>query len=487
MKAVNSVLVVGGGTAGLISAIILKKKLDIKIDIVHSKDIGIIGVGEGSTEHWKEFMDYAGIDQYELIRETDATYKSGIMFEGWNDQKYLHSVATPLDSKTAQYHHVYSNLISNNIKPISPKSFWDSKIDKIFLNQPKGFPANQFHFNTHKLNEFLIKIAKSIGINIIEDEVLDLTLDNDGYIDFILGKKTRYKYDFYIDSTGFKRFLISKLGGKWESYKKYLKMKSAIVFQTEDEDNYNFWTLAKAMDYGWMFRIPVWGRYGNGYIYDSDYITEDQATQEVEKLFQSPLEIRKKFKFDPGALSECWIKNCCAIGVSANFVEPLEASSIGTSIQQSFLLMHRISQYDEKVIKNYNKSISDIMKNIRDFICLHYMTKKDNTDFWRDLKNVEIPDSLLSNLEVWKDRLPINEDFNNLSDYILFRDTNFIMVMEGLELFNRSSIRREYQSLHPYIKNEAEQIVSMHRDFDSNLNTITHKDFLTLVRNPCIL
>lgn len=483
MKTVKSVLVVGGGTAGLISAIILKKKLDISVDIVHSKNIGIIGVGEGSTEHWKEFMEYVGIDQYELIKETDATYKSGIMFEGWSSKNYLHSVATPLDIKTAQYHHVYSNMISNHISPISPVSFWENKIDKNFINETKGFPANQFHFNTHKLNEFLIKIAKSIGVNVFEDEILDVNLDNEGYIDTIVGEKMQYKYDFYIDSTGFKRFLISKLGGKWESYKKYLKMKSAIVFQTEDQSNYNFWTLAKAIDYGWMFRIPVWGRYGNGYIYDSDYINEDQAKQEAERIFQTPLEIRKKFNFDPGALEECWIKNCCAIGVSANFVEPLEASSIGTSIQQSFLLMHRISHYDEKTIKSYNKSISDIMKNIRDFICLHYITKKDNTNFWKDLKDIELPDSLQSNLETWKNRLPINEDFNNLSDYILFRDANFIMVMEGLELFDRDAIKKEYESLHPHIKYQSEQVVSMHKEFDANLNTITHKEFLSLIRN----
>jgi len=483
MKTVKSLVVVGGGTAGIISAIILKKKLDIQIDIVHSKIIGIIGVGEGSTEHWKEFMQYAGIDMHTLIKETDATFKVGIMFEGWNSSNYLHSVVSPLNSKVGQYHYVYSKMIAENNLPINPTSFWQNRIDKDFLNNPNLSPANQFHFNTHKLNDFLMVLAKSLGINIFEDDIIDVKLDDTGYIDTIIGEKKNYKYDFYIDSTGFKRFLISKLGGKWKSYSEYLKMKSAIVFQTSDEENYNFWTLAKAMDYGWMFRIPVWGRHGNGYIFDSDYIDADTAKKEAEKLFQKPLDVKRTFNFDPGALEECWIKNCCAIGVSANFVEPLEASSIGTSIQQSFLLMHRLSTYDDNVIKSYNKSVNDIMQNIRDFICLHYLTNKDSTDFWKDLKNTPLPETLSTNLEIWKNRLPIKEDFNQLSDYILFTDPNFILVMEGLNLFNKDAIGQEFNSLDPAIKHRAAQIVQSHRYADANLDTVSHKEFIRLIRN----
>lgn len=480
---VKSLLVVGGGTAGLISAIILKTKLNIKIDIVHSKNIGIIGVGEGSTEHWKEFMDFVGIDQYDLIKKVDATYKSGIMFEGWTDRNYFHSVATPLDNKAGQYHHVYGKMIVEGFDSISPRSFWESKIDKNLLNLKKAFPSNQFHFNTYKLNDFLIDFAKSIGITVLEDEINDIKIDNQGFIEEVIGNEKKYKYDFYIDSTGFKRLLISKLGGKWKSFRQYLKMKSAIVFQTEDEENYNFWTLAKALDYGWMFRIPVWGRYGNGYIFDSDYIDADQATKEIENLFQRKIDVRKSFNFDPGTLEDVWIKNCCAIGVSANFVEPLEASSIGTSIQQSFLLMHRLAEYNDDIIKSYNKSVSDIMENIRDFICLHYLTDKSSSEFWKDLKNVPIPDTLASKLEIWRHKLPINEDFNNLSDYILFRESNFIMVMHGLNLFDRNSIKYEYESHSKSIKAQAERIISDFLYANNSLNTISHKEFLNLIRN----
>jgi tryptophan halogenase len=260
-------------------------------------------------------------------------------------------------------------------------------------------------------------------------------------------------------------------------------MNSAITFQTEDEENYNFWTLARAMDYGWMFKIPVWGRHGNGYIFDSQYISADKAKQEVERYLGKDIEIGKQFKFDPGALEECWIKNCCAIGISANFVEPLEASSIGTSIQQSFLLMHRLSRYNDNVIKSYNKSVQDIMQNIRDFICLHYITKKQSTDFWKNLQSMPIPDTLAENLEIWKQKLPIREDFNKLSDYILFTDSNFILVMEGLEMFDKAAIKQEFTFLNPFIKQHAEHILFSHLQSDNKLNTIPHKEFIKLIRN----
>ena len=481
MKNVNSVLVVGGGTAGLISAIILKRKLDINVDVVYSKNIGIIGVGEGSTEHWKEFMDVAGIDQYTLLKECDATFKSGIMFEGWTDKTYFHNVIDPYSKQSGQYHCVYGKQISEN-NPLTSKNIWGSRINKWFVNKPEEFHAFQFHFNTHKLNDFLIRVAKSLGINFYDDEIVDLKFHDDESIKSLVGNNAVYEYDFYIDSTGFKRVLMNRLGAKWISFKKYLKMKSAITFQTGDEENYNYWTLAKAMDYGWRFKIPVWGRHGNGYIFDSDYISADQAHKELELEFGKKIEIGKQFFFDPGYLDRTWIKNCCAIGLSGSFVEPLEATSIGTSIQQSFLLTYRLSNYTEKVIEKYNNSIKDIMENIRDFIVLHYITKKDNTQFWKDIKNLEIPDSLKENLAIWKHRLPMREDFAELSNYILFKSANFILVMDGLELFDRQSIKQEFLK-HSFITQKyAHDSIDEFVEFEKSVNYTSHKKFIELIR-----
>jgi tryptophan halogenase len=320
-----------------------------------------------------------------------------------------------------------------------------------------------------------------MGINIIDDEINDVKLSQDGSIKSIVGTR-EYNYDFFIDSTGFKRLLIDKLGAKWQSYSKYLKMKSAITFQTPDSENYNLWTLAKAMDAGWLFRIPVWGRYGNGYIFDSDYITKEQAQQEVEKYFGHSIDVGKQFNFDSGCVDRVWIKNCCAIGISGSFVEPLEATSIGTSIQQAFLLMHRITNYNESVIDRYNSSFNDIMENIRDFIILHYITKKNDTQFWKDVSNIELPESLKAKLNMWKHKLPIDEDFNNLSNYVLFKASNHILVLNGLDIFDRNSIKNEYDSNYDYVKEDAERTISELHYFENSIKTLGHKEYLKAIR-----
>jgi len=154
------ILIVGGGTAGLICANILKKFLNADIDIVRSEKIGIVGVGEGSTEHFRDFIEFVGIDQYDLIRECDATYKSGIMFDEWTEKPYLHHVGYPFNSVFGQYSYAYAKQISDNEEFLSSKMLWENKVEQYFLNKPEEFPFNQYHFNTYKLNDFLSKFSK---------------------------------------------------------------------------------------------------------------------------------------------------------------------------------------------------------------------------------------------------------------------------------------------------------------------------------------
>lgn len=485
MKNCQSIAVVGGGTAGFISALILKKKFPfLKVSIIHSSKIGTVGVGEGSTEHWKNFLNFLEVDHAEVFKYCDATLKCGIMFKDWAKNDYLHSVQVEYNQKYGQYSHVYANIISKNLdsKSMSSKLSWSNEINRWFLDHPDQCPTSQFHFNTNKLNSWLTSKATALGICIIDDEIIDVEIKNNGDVGKLYGKENKYEYDFYIDSTGFKKLLISKLGAKWQSFSKYLRMKSAIVFPTPDENNYNNWTLAQAMDYGWMFRIPVWGRYGNGYIYDSNYINQDKAKLEVEKYFGREIEISKQINFDPGALDKVWINNCVAIGLSASFVEPLEASSIGTSIQQSFLLMNNLINYDQTVIDSYNDSCKSILENIRDFIVLHYMVDKNNSQFWRDQKLLEIPDSLAAKLKIWKNRLPISEDFSKDSRYILFSEDHHILVLHGLGLFNTESIRKEYEMHDSQVKIEAETAVNNNLLHQDTVARISHKEYISRYR-----
>lgn len=483
MKNIRNLAIVGGGSAGLVSALILKSKFPhMQVDVIRSSAIGIIGVGEGSTEHWTVFTDFIGVNYEEVIRECDATFKSGIMFKGWSENDYLQSIGSGFTHREKNYPFVYGHQIAQDVHPsqiVSPHA-WDSRVNTWFIGKPESSPTMQFHFNTHKLNEFLTRKAQERGIGIIDDEITDVEVTDAG-IGTLTGKAGTYNYDFYIDSTGFKRLLIDKLGAKWRSHGEYLKMKSAITFATEQDEEIPMWTTAQAMDAGWMFSIPTYGRTGNGYIFDSDFITVEQAKAEVEKFLGRSVEFGKQISFDPGALDTPWIKNCCAIGLSASFVEPLEASSIGTSIQQSFLLTDTLVNYNDAVINKYNKIMTGIIDNIRDFIVLHYVSPRRDTEFWRSVAETKLPESLQEKLDVWHHKLPTMDDFIESSEYRLFSAYHHTLVLHGLGLFDINSIRNEYFHTSQATKQNAigtlDQLVNM------RCQTISHTLFVELIRN----
>mgnify|MGYP003134959346 CR=1 FL=1 len=465
-----NITILGAGTAGLIAALTIKNRFKkFNIQVIKSDKLGIIGVGEGSTEHWRSFCDFNNISIKELIEETDATFKYGIMFEGWTKEPYFHNVNTELlNIKLGQYLAGYGFCTKNNLnsKKYTLPFCWNSNIAKDNL-------ANQFHFNTIKLNKFLIKKCEQIGINFIDDKITDLKFNDFGYIDCLFSKENKYTSDFFIDCSGFKKFLISKLGAKWISYKEYLPMNEAIAFPTEDTEEYTPFTLAKAMSGGWMWRIPTNGRWGNGYVYNNNYITAEEAKQECEIYLNKKINIAKNIKFEAGSLDRAWIKNCVAIGLSSSFIEPLEASSIGTSIQQSFLLIHLLSNYQQKDIDLYNKKFISIVENIRDFVLLHYMCNKKDSKFWKELQ-LKLPQSLIDILEKVKSRLLIKEDFDN--EYLLFTEPNFIIVLNELNLIDKSKITREYDNLSENLKTLTERNVN--QILNKRHNTMGHKLFL---------
>ena len=481
--------ILGSGTAGFVTALILKNTYpNYTIDIISSSDIGIIGVGEGSTEHWAKFIDYCGIHPHEIVKHCGSTFKSGIMFKGWGSKDYLQGVEGSILGAHNETPMMYAKLIGEDCDPIDLVSHttWHSQVpfNKFIDISPDEMPVTQYHFNTRELNLFLSYKCAEAGIAQYDDKITNIHQNEDG-ITKLVGENAEYKYDFYVDCSGFARLLIGKLGAEWQSYSKYLKMKRAIVFPTGDEEEYPYWTLAQAMNYGWMFRIPVWGRKGNGYIFDSDYITDEQAKAEVEEYLGHEIEIAKTISFDPGALDNTWIKNVCAIGLSASFVEPLEASSIGTSIQQAFLLASRLHGYNQASIEKYNQEVNAILDNIRDFVLLHYLTDRDDTDFWRDARNVELPKSLEHNLKIWKNKLPIAGDLNTGSKNVLFNEYNHAIVLHGLGLFDTESIKQQFESFPQAVQDYAHQSVDALRHTETSIKTIPHKMMIDLIRRLC--
>jgi tryptophan halogenase len=442
----KNLAVIGGGTSGLVAALILRKTYPkLKIDLIESDKIGIIGVGEGSTEHWNNFMIHCDINTSEMIRETDATFKYGINFDNWNGdgKNYIHSVSSAFNVESqSNSKFVYAWLVANNY---SPKNLVHEYVEKSLHRKPY-WSINQFHFNTFKLNQYLHDLCKKRNIGIINAELQSATLDDHGNIYEVLTEDGRkFQYEFYIDSTGFHRFLLSKhLGAKWQSYQKYLPMNRAIAFPTERTEDIPSWTLSKSMSSGWLWRIPTQGRYGNGYVFNDSFMDFDKAQQEVELLYGHKVEVAKQISFEAGCVDRCWIKNCAGIGLSTGFVEPLEASSIGFAIQQAFLLSTALSSYVPNIdysSRIYNRECNELMENILDFVALHYLVKRDDTEFWKSVQSLPRTDSLNEKLEIFKHSFPGKGDFENRR--VMFKEANWILVMHGLGLIPKDVAKNE--------------------------------------------
>jgi len=455
MKTKN-IAVVGGGTAGIVTALVLKNYFpELKVDLIQSGTIGIIGVGEGSTEHWSKFMRHCNIDLAELFRETDATFKYGINFANWNGdgRSYIQSVNGEINvSGPVGCKFVYANLISQRVDPLALVKPWVIKSEL----RENNYGINQFHFNTFKLNEYLHKKCVAAGINIIDTVLTEVSLSEDGSVDSLISEDGRtFKYDFYVDSTGFAGVIMRKaMGIEWVSYAKYLPVNSAIAFPTERLEEIPAWTLSRAMKAGWLWRIPTQERFGNGYVFNDQFLDFEGAQKEVEELYGHPIEVAKKIKFEAGCLAKSWHKNCAAIGLSSSFIEPLEASSIGTSIQQAFVLAESLQMYvpgNDIAEKRFNRNSNDIWENIVNFVALHYKVKRDDTDFWKHVKTLPTPPGLEKLLEAWKYKMPTDIDFENRA--VLFQAANFIIVMYGLGLIDPKLAEEEIAKLPDILRN----------------------------------
>lgn len=482
---INNLIILGGGTSGLVNAIILKsiyRKLDITI--VKSSDIGIIGVGEGSTEHWARFIQVAGISVHELLKETDATFKSGIKFINWNgdDDYYFHSVHSQfLRESYNGSNNIYLGMIAEgkNHHEIIPEN-----IHKSVHYEPLEGTVNQFHFNTMKLNDYLIKQCLLRDIKIIDDTVDDVILDNTGHVSTLVGKLGNYSADFFIDCSGFKRVISSKLGAKWVDCSDYLPMNSAFAFPTEKLEDIPSHTLSTAMSSGWMWRIPTFERFGNGYVYCDKFITDEQAIAEAQSVFSHPINIAKTFKFKAGYVDKFWIKNCVSVGLAGSFVEPLEASSIGTSIQQAFGIANSLINYengDQSLIDKYNFDFEDVAKNIIDFVQLHYITNRNDSDFWKYCKNLKLTEFNQKTLEYFKKFGPNTTFFTK--PYLLFRDVNWLLVMHGLKMLDVNSIKTMMSQQNDDMLFSIEELQKDFKTFVEKQTMISHRECLEILKS----
>ena len=458
-KVIENIIVVGGGTAGCISALMLKKRYPYKnISIIESSKVGIVGVGESSTEHWTSFCKFIGINPLVAVTKCNGTFKHGVYFENWAEKDFVHSISAGQCTRFLSYYSVYGHLISRKSDPLELTDCPDYKFvgkygykkclegDPNYKKSSKCFkvstPVNQYHFDTFALNKFLHNLCEKSGIKVYIDDIKSIELDpENGEIKSLVSKKDTYEADFFIDCSGFSKLLLhKKMNIPWVSYSKYLPLNSAIAFATDEMEEYNSYTKSTARDYGWSWTIPTQTKTGNGYVYCDRFITKEQAHEEIEKCYGKELEVSREFKFDPGRLEKCWHNNCFAVGLSQSFVEPLEATSIGSVIQQMFCFLHFLPSYD---VDRCNDHVNQIFDNIVDYIQAHYLIKKENTEFWKEIKyNFNLTDNLQNNLSIWNHKLPSPIDIN--CPWGMFSSINYIQILYGLDWFDIEKIKTEY-------------------------------------------
>jgi tryptophan 7-halogenase len=489
---INSTIILGGGNAGLMSALYLKTSLNsLDISVIKSKKIGTIGVGEGSTEHWTRFASAVGITMVELIEHCGATIKTGIKFENWHGDgtSYFHSLPECLiymDGYTGMPH-TMMRLIGDGVD--SQSLHWPLVLENNIVTEPLT-DYYQFHFDSEKLNAYLQQLCIKKGITLIDAEIVDCILDNEGFVQSIVDDNNQqYSADFFIDSSGFKRVIASKLGATWVDWSKHLPLNSAIAFQTGEQDVIPVYTLAKAMNSGWHWRSPVQGRFGNGYVFSDQFITEEQAVDEIQTHFKDTITIGRKINFVSGKVNQAWIKNCVSIGLSSNFVEPLEASSISTTIQQIRLLVSGLDNWDRNdtgTIKAYNRVFDDTMFNVLDFIQLHYFTQREDTEFWRWCKHeITMTDFNKENLEMFKTNFvnqTILPEDGVMSNFRIYDCLNWIQVMHGLRMFDTTKIKALYEKRYSglyrdWCENNIKQMTKITKD-----GWVDHKEAIASVK-----
>lgn len=441
-----NLVILGGGTAGWITALYMRALLpQSKITLIQNSTIGIVGVGEATTPNFIDYLKIVNIDYKELIKHSDATIKLGISFENWNgdNQRYFHPFSDRITSfkrsNAIDDDSIYSKFLMNynydfNESIYCNKLAYNNKIDLEHC-------AFAMHFNSNALSHYLQLVGKERSIDIIEGTFQTVTTNEQGFItSIVLDEDRSILCDFVFDCSGFSRLLIGNHFKEfWISYKQHLPVKKAIPFWLDLDNDTKPYTTATAMKYGWIWQTPLQSRIGAGYVFDSDYISVDQALDEAEMLFGRELEVRKVLDFEAGRYNNFWVKNCCAFGLSSSFIEPLESTSIFSTINQLILFTNYIQELsicDEISIRSFNKLITNSVDNIRNFVYFHYLTKRNDSEFWKEfkLKNLA-PKEFIPLLEAL--RIGKTSKFDFTKTIGSFYEFSFMHVGHGIKFFDQ--------------------------------------------------
>lgn len=420
------IIIVGGGTAGWISALMISKICNgvHEVCLVESEKIKTIGVGEGSTGFLRgiinnEVWDY-GCNEIEFMKYTNSIPKMGILFKDWKSvgTEYMEPIDGPTSTNFLNSYPLLSSYVANNID-ISLSSLngrlIKEKMSSFFLKENSVFHEHNHthHFDAKLAAEYF---EKKCGKNVkkINGEIFDFTLNQNGFVATLLLEDGRsIEGDFFIDASGFSRIFKDKMNVNFIKFDE-MTLNSAIPFRidTESYSNSNFYTVSWAQKYGWMWMIPKLDNIGCGYIFDDNYIDQEGAKKEIEDILKMEIDVIKKISFTAGRLENSWNKNVLSVGLSYQFLEPLEATSIHGTIAQlnNFIFYHLSNSLQETVtkenIESYNHQMNNMVEDFRSFILIHYANNRNDTEFWKNMNiSAKNNEKVKRFLEISKSRL----------------------------------------------------------------------------------
>jgi len=414
----RSVVILGGGSAGWMAASLINHRWGpsgTKVTLIESSDIGIIGVGEGSTPQLKAFFDELGVAEAEWMPRCNATYKAGIEFARWSDRPghelYFHPFPTAVDGFTQPsfFYNARARRTGRDV-PAHPDPFYlPTRIarDGQAPVAPANFPflvSYGYHFDAQLLGAYLRELATAQGVTHVDARIDSVELSDDGEVAALVADDgRRLEAELFIDASGFRAVIIEgALGEKHLPFAANLFNDSAVVAPTElPAGGAQACTRATAMSAGWIWHIPLQHRIGNGYVYSSAYIEADAAAAELRAHCGLPEDAEvRHLKMRVGRVERSWVKNCLAVGLAQGFLEPLEATALHIVL---VTVNDFLDAWEEGSRDVFNASIAHRYEGIRDYIVCHYRAAlKSDTDYWRDAtRHDNLSDSLKGVITAW--------------------------------------------------------------------------------------
>ena len=442
-QTVKRVVIAGGGTAGWTVAAALARQLGrlLEITLVESDQIGTVGVGESTIPTARTFHQLLGIDEREFVCATQASFKLGIEFRDWAriGDRYFHSFGQIGRSTwMGDFQHMWLHARAQGFG--GPLGDYCLELQAAeqgkFVTSEKGPLNYAYHLDATAYGQFLRRWSEPLGVSRIEGKIAEVRqAPESGFIEaLVLESGQVIEGDLFIDCTGFRGLLIEQtLQTGYEDWTHWLSTDSAIAVQTEATGPAPPYTRAIAHRAGWRWQIPLRNRVGNGLVFASEHLSDDEAQAMLAESVEGTILTEPRvIRFRAGRRRKAWNRNCIAFGLSSGFVEPLESTSIHLIMIGVTRLMQLFpfAGVNEALARRYNDLSQRELEGIRDFIILHYhLNQRDDSAFWRRCREMEIPDSLAHRIALFRE----NAQAYQASDE-LFRVDSWVQVMLGQRL-----------------------------------------------------